>query len=77
MTHLGFSYKLEGEFVMFYRHGKKIKQIKGFECQKFLEFIQKQSDQKIQIQIAKLTGNYRRGNERKAINHPRNKEQEL
>ncbi|MCE7736321.1 MAG: hypothetical protein GPJ54_15680, partial [Candidatus Heimdallarchaeota archaeon] len=71
MTHLGFSYELQGQFIIFYRHGLKIKQIKGLEAQKFIEFTQVQSDENIQIQIAKLTGNYKRGNERKARNHPR------
>lgn len=33
MTDLGFTYKLEREFVMFYRYGRKIKKIKGLECQ--------------------------------------------
>lgn len=72
ITNLGFSYEIAGQFVTFYRHGQKIRQIKGLERQKFLEYTQKHSKEKIQIQIAKLTGNYKRGNERKARNHPRN-----
>ena len=72
MPNLGFSFELDHEIVVFYRHGKEIKRIKGLEAQKFLDFTKLQSTEKIQIQIAKLTGNYKRGNERKARNHPRN-----
>ena len=74
MANLGFHYEMEENIVTFYRHGKKIKQIKGLEGQKFLDFIAGQSVFNVQIQIAKLTGNYKRGNERKAKNHPRNRE---
>ena len=74
MANLGFSFKQVGSAVVFYRNGRKIKQIKGLEALQFLESINHQSEKNIQIQIAKITGNYKRGNERFAKNHPRNKD---
>ncbi len=74
MANLGFSFKQEAGTVVFYRRGKKIKQISGLEALKFLDSTYRESEENIQIQIAKLTGNYKRGNERFAKNHPRNKE---
>lgn len=74
MGNLGFSFKKEGSAVVFYRRGKKIKQITGLKALNFLESTDHQSEDNIQIQIAKITGNYKRGNERFAEKHPRNKE---
>lgn len=49
----------------------KLKKLKVSSV-KFIEFTQKQSEENIQIRIAKLTGNYKRGNEKQARKHPRN-----
>ena len=73
MVNFGFTFEVKGDIVTFFRQGKKIKQIKGLAALKFLESAGKQPESEIQIQIAKLTGNYKRGNERFAQNHPKNK----
>ena len=72
MGNLGFTFEFKNQIIIFYRNGKPIKKIKGVEANKFLELTKNQPEKEIQIKIAKLTGNYKRGNEKDAKMHPRN-----
>ena len=45
------------------------------DSDKFSEFVKHKTENEVQIRIAKLTGNYKRGNEKKAKNHLRNQEE--
>lgn len=72
MADLGFTFKVQNSDVIFFRNNVKIKRIRGLEAQKFIDFTKIQSYKDIQIKIAKLTGNYKRGNERQARKHQRN-----
>ena len=72
MSNFGFTYKIDNETVSFFRNNKLVKRIKGVQASKFIEFISSHNNSDIQIEMAKLTGNYKRGNERTAKNHLRN-----
>ncbi|MFJ5768382.1 hypothetical protein [Psychrobacillus sp. NPDC093180] len=62
-----FSYQITKDdtvFILF--HGKRVKTLKGKEAEKFLERIEEAADKKEeQLVIAKITGNFKRGNERR------------
>lgn len=55
--------------VFLYWEGKQIKIIKGKEAEKFLEKIKGASPRDAQLLMARLTGNFKRGNERLAAEH--------
>ncbi len=46
-------------------HGKQVKTLKGKEAQKFLSRVSSVEPREAQLIMAKLTGNFKRGNERK------------
>jgi len=70
---LGFSYRhVSGEYVIFHR-GKKATTLRGRKAAEFASDIADMSAAEQQLLMAKLTGNYKRGNERVAKNHPRNR----
>ena len=54
--------------VLLYWQGKLVKTLKGKEAEKFLKQIESASEDEIQLLLAKLTGNFKRGNERQAKN---------
>ncbi|MDI2588321.1 hypothetical protein OR571_14675 [Psychrobacillus sp. NEAU-3TGS] len=62
-----FSYQITKEdtvFILF--HGKRVKILKGKEAEKFLTRIEDAEDEKEeQLILAKITGNFKRGNERR------------
>lgn len=72
---LGFEYKIlkSGE-VEILRIGRRATTLRGMEAQEFLAEIAEFSEAEIQQEMARLTGNYKRGNERTAANHPRNRQ---
>ncbi|GJM41795.1 MAG: hypothetical protein DHS20C20_20770 [Ardenticatenaceae bacterium] len=45
-------------------HGKQVKTLKGKQAQKFLTKIQGLNHKDTQLVMAKVTGNFKRGNER-------------
>ncbi|WP_010093875.1 hypothetical protein [Ornithinibacillus scapharcae] len=62
-----FSYRvLKDGSVFLYYFGKQVKILKGKEATKFLDKMKMASDEKeLQLLMAKVTGNFKRGNERK------------
>lgn len=69
-----FSYRISKNNTIFLDfHGKQVKTLKGKEAEKFLEKINIAKDEKaVQLLLAKVTGNFKRGNERLA--NSKNKE---
>jgi len=70
---LGFTFveTKKGE-VLIKRHGKRATTLRGHRARAFLEDIAFLTFDEQQQMMARLTGNYKRGNERVAKNHPRN-----
>ncbi len=60
-----FSYRVlkDGRIFLFW-YQKQVKILKGPAAQKFLQDIDGQDQRGIQLVIAKVTGNFKRGNER-------------
>lgn len=60
-----FSYRRmkDGRILIFW-HGKQVKTLAGAEAQKFLAKIEGLAPKQAQLVMAKLTGNFKRGNER-------------
>lgn len=60
-----FSYQMnqEGKVFLFW-HGKQITILKGKEAQKFRHRIEGLAHKEAQLVMAKVTGNFKRGNER-------------
>jgi hypothetical protein len=65
----GFDYAVRGEHVVISHHGRHAATLRGRHAQAFLQDVVSGDPQDL---MARLTGNYRRGNERQARNHPRN-----
>jgi hypothetical protein len=67
----GFSYRLrKGGDVELLHHGRPAGLLRGAVAAKFLIDVDSEDPQEL---MARLTGNYRHGNERTAKNHPRNR----
>lgn len=66
----GFDYMRRGEDVVVTHHGRPAATLRGRRAAAFLEDVQDEDPQEL---MARLTGNYRRGNERQARQHPRNR----
>ncbi len=62
-----FSYRAtkDGKIFLFWR-GKQIKALKGVAAQEFLEEISDADTWDAQLIMAKITGNFKHGNERKS-----------
>jgi len=54
-------------------HGRPASTLRGARAAEFLEDIESGSTEDAQLLMARLTGNYKRGNERTARQHPRNR----
>ncbi|MBC9957318.1 hypothetical protein [Yimella sp. cx-51] len=66
----GFEYMERGSEVVITHHGRTATTLRGAKAAAFLEDVETGDPQEL---MARLTGNYRRGNERQARNHPRNR----
>jgi hypothetical protein len=66
----GFAYTLRGTEVVISHRGKPATMLRGAKAAAFLKEIEDDDPQEL---MARLTGNYRRGNERQARKHPRNR----
>ncbi|MDP9822672.1 hypothetical protein [Nocardioides massiliensis] len=66
----GFTYVVRGSDVVISHHGRVATTLRGGRAVDFLRDVESADDQEL---MARLTGNYRRGNERQARNHPRNR----
>ena len=60
-----FTYRaIKDDKIFIYWHEKRVKILKGKEAQRFTDKIRGLGDQEIQLVMAKITGNFKRGNER-------------
>ena len=66
----GFRFETRGEDVVITHHGRRATVLRGARAADFLSEVN-QGDP--QLLMARVTGNYRHGNERMARQHPRNR----
>ncbi|USQ80997.1 hypothetical protein [Ornithinimicrobium faecis] len=67
----GFDYTISSDGAVRIRHhGKVATTLRGRRAADFLEDVDGEDDQ---LLMARVTGNYKHGNERVARNHPRNR----
>jgi len=66
----GFAYTVRGAEVEITHHGRLATTLRGRKAERFLADVDNEDPQQL---MARLTGNYRRGNERTAKQHPRNR----
>lgn len=60
-----FSYKASRDGIVFLEYrGRPVKILRGGAARKFLGRVERLADHAVQLLIARLTGNFRRGNER-------------
>ncbi|GAA5152336.1 hypothetical protein GCM10025768_20180 [Microbacterium pseudoresistens] len=65
----GFSYTERGSEIVITHHGVKAAVLRGRRAEEFLADVESGDPQ---LLMARLTGDYRHGNERTAKRHPRN-----
>ena len=66
----GFEYEQRGDEVVVLHHGRQAAVLRGRQAQDFREDVESGDPQEL---MARVTGNYRRGNERQAREHQRNR----
>lgn len=66
----GFEYRRHGDDVVILHHGVRAATLRGAKAADFLARVDQEDDQ---LLMARLTGDYRHGNERTARRHPRNR----
>lgn len=66
----GFDYQDRDGTVRITHHGRHATTLRGQRAAEFLARVEREDPQEL---MARLTGNYRRGNERVAKQHPRNR----
>ena len=66
----GSSYDHLGDEVHIWTHGRHATTLRGGAAQRFLANVERHDPQE---RTARLSGDYKRGNERQARNHPRNR----
>lgn len=70
---LGFTVKEKSGEVVIFHHGRKAATLRGTKAADFRSDMEELSFSELQQLMARVTGNYKHGNERVARNHPRNK----
>ena len=65
----GFAFTTRGDEVRITHHGRPATTLRGRAAEDFLDEVTRVDAQRL---MARVTGNYRRGNERLARSHPRN-----
>ncbi len=71
---LGFTFKeMAGREVLISHRGKRAATLRKDKARWFLEDMEGLDFAAQQQEMARITGNYRRGNERQARQHPRNR----
>ena len=65
--------KRKGGDVEILHHGRLAATLRGTQAAEFLAELSDPTDSEAQQLMARLTGNYKRGNERLASSHPRNR----
>ena len=68
----GFDYADRGGEVVVFHHGRRATVLRGARALEFLEDLERGDPQEL---MARVTGNYRRGNERQAGQHPLDRRQ--
>ena len=68
----GFDHEVRGGEVVISHHGRRATVLRGNAAARFLAEVEDADESDGQELMARVTGNYRRGNERTAKNHPRN-----
>ena len=68
-----FTYRQAGKDVLINHGGTLAATLRGAAATKFLAKAEGASDQAQQQLVARVTGNYKHGNERQARGHPRNR----
>ena len=67
----GFAYRLRGSGeIWITHHGRLAGTLRGAAAARFLVYVENDDPQEL---MARLTGNYKHGNERMGKNHPRNR----
>jgi hypothetical protein len=66
----GFAFRRLGDAVVVTHHGKKAATLRGAAAARFLDEVEGGDPQLV---MARTTRNYKRGNERTARSHPRNR----
>ena len=66
----GFAYTRRGDDVLITHLGRRAATLRGDAAARFLDDVERGDPQQV---MARVTGNYRRGNERDARRHPRNR----
>ena len=66
----GFAFSQRGDTVVITHRGKKAVTLRGSAAARFLEDVERDDPQQV---MARATGDYKRGNERTARDHPRNR----
>ncbi|WP_394184743.1 hypothetical protein [Metabacillus halosaccharovorans] len=66
-----FSYRVNKDKTIFLEYyGRQVKILKGKEADKFLRKVNEAENEKdVQLVMAKITGNFKRGNEREGKDH--------
>jgi len=72
MQDLGFTFKKHQNKYIIYHRGKKACRLRGDKAAAFQAAVESGDQVSQQRLMARLTGNYKRGNERSAKSHPRN-----
>ena len=71
---LGFAYRArKGGHIEILHHGRLAATLRGDDAAEFLAELAMSDEAGAQQLMARLTGNYKRGNERLASQHPRNR----
>jgi hypothetical protein len=68
-TPSGFEYRVDGPEVVITHHGRRATTLRGSAANRFLVDVERGDPQDL---MARVTGNYKHGNERQAKKHPRN-----
>lgn len=66
----GFIYEVRGDNIVVLHHGKHVSTLRGTAAARFLRNVEKGDPQQL---MARVTGNYKRGNERLGKSHPRHR----
>lgn len=66
----GFEFTRRGDDVVITHRGRPAATLRGARAAAFLADVEREDPQAL---MARVTGNYRRGNERQARDHPRNR----
>lgn len=68
-----FEYETRGDEVVITHFGRLAARLRGAAAQRFLADVDNDPDDDPQGVMARVTGNYKHGNERQAKQHPRNR----